>query len=170
VTGAIDVSRDGKFIAVLRTNNSSIHVIPLLNGLPDLTNRIHLITAPTNGPAEDIAFDAANNLYYVSSGQGLLRVLAPGGFSRAVTRSDGTFDVVIGDLVITAVRPSATGIEIDFTFTSGAQPPDFTVESTPSLEPVTWATETNATIAATPAGFRATVPSNGDARFYRVRR
>src|SRR6185503_1207512 len=82
-TGAIDVSYDGKFIAVLRTNNSSIHVLPLVNGLPDLTNRILLVTSPTNGPAEDIAFDAANNIYYVSSGQGLLRVFTPGEYTRA---------------------------------------------------------------------------------------
>jgi hypothetical protein len=172
-TGAIDVSYDGKFIAVLRTNNSSIHVIPLINGLPDLTNRIHLVTTPTNGPAEDIAFDAAGNLYYVSSGQGLLRVLSPGGFSRAVTRTDGTFEVtfgdVVGELVIVAMGASPSAVEIDFTYSLGAQPGHFTVEGTPTLEPVAWSNE-NAVIVATPSGFRASVPSNGNTRFYRIRR
>ena len=38
----------------------------------------------------DIAFDAAGNIHYVSSGQGLYRVLAPGGFTQATTSWNGT--------------------------------------------------------------------------------
>ena len=172
-TVAIDVSHDGKYIAVLRTNNSRIHILPLVNGLPDMTNRIHLATTPAVGPAQDIAFDAANNIYYVSSAQGRLRVLSPGGYSRAVTRTDGTFEVEhidLGDITIEDIRSTETGVEIDFTFPTPAGPADFRVESTPSLSPITWTQQNGATITAIEGGFRATVSYAGEAQFYRIRR
>jgi hypothetical protein len=168
-TGAIDVSYDGKYIAVLRTNNSVIQVLPLVNGLPDLTNRIQLITS-TNGPAEDIAFDAANNIYYVSSGQRLLRVLSGGGYTKATTRSDGTFDLIEGNFEITGSSASDSAIEIDFTFTALAMPSDFKVDSAPAIAGAGWAQEQDASIVVRGSGFRATVPLNGEMRFYRLRR
>ena len=173
-TCAIDVTSDGKFIAVLRTNASRIHVVPLVNGLPNLTNRIHLATLPAIGPAQDIAFDAAWNIYYVSSGQGVLRVLSPGGTSRAVTRSDGSFDIefeeILPEITITGISASATVFQIDFTYSLAAVPGDFRVESTPTLSPVAWGTDNAATIVATASGYRASIPLSGQRRFYRVRK
>jgi len=173
-TSAIDVTHDGKFIAVLRTNASRIHVVPLVNGLPNLTNRIHLATLPAIGPAQDIAFDAAWNIYYVSSGQGVLRVLSPGGTSRAVTRSDGSFDIefeeILPKITIIEISASATVFQIDFTYSLAAVPGDFRVESTPTLSPVAWGTDNAATIVATASGYRASIPLSGQRRFYRVRK
>jgi hypothetical protein len=92
-TCAVDVSPDGKWMATLRRDTNLIHVLPLVDGLPDITNRVSVMTLPATGLGRDLGFDAAGNLYYVSSGQGLLRVLSPGGNTTATTRSDGTFNV-----------------------------------------------------------------------------
>lgn len=102
-TCAIDVSPDGRSLVALRRDTNSISVFPLNGGIPDMTNRVVVPTSPTTGVGRDIGFDAAGNLYYVSSGQGLLRILSPGGPSTAVTGSDGTFAVL---------RPAAMSVEV----------------------------------------------------------
>ncbi len=43
-----------------------------------------------SGNGRDIAFDAADNLYYVSSGQGMYRVFSPGGNSTTTLTWNGT--------------------------------------------------------------------------------
>jgi hypothetical protein len=79
-TLAISVSPDQKWLAVM-INRSDVGVIPLVNGIPDIANRLIAITTTTNteNTGRDIAFDAAGNIHYVSSGQSRYRVLAPGG-------------------------------------------------------------------------------------------
>jgi len=133
-----------------------------------LTNRILLVTSPTNGPAEDIAFDAANNIYYVSSGQGLLRVFTPGEYTRATTRSDGTFNVVMGDFVILSISNLTSEVQIEFFLSADGQAADFAVQSTTTLSPPAWTDETGATVVALGGGhYRASVPVSGT-RFYRI--
>jgi hypothetical protein len=92
-TAAIDVSPDGKYLIALKQNTNSISIFPLVDGIPNITNRIVMPTSPTTGSGRDIAFDAAGNIYSVSSGQGLLRIYSPGGTTIATTGSDGTFSV-----------------------------------------------------------------------------
>ncbi|WP_428305895.1 PEP-CTERM sorting domain-containing protein [Lacipirellula sp.] len=83
------VSPDQNWLALV-LNNSDIAVLPLVDGVPDLANRRVVGTAPDIVSGRDIAFDAAGNIHYVSSGQGLYRVIAPGGHSLATTTWNGT--------------------------------------------------------------------------------
>ena len=91
----IAVSPDQKYLAGL-INNSDVVVLPLINGIPDLANRLVIDTGTDINSGRDIAFDAADNIHYVSSGQALYRVLAPGGFTSATTSWNGTtYDFVL---------------------------------------------------------------------------
>lgn len=85
---AMAVSPDQKWIATLH-NDNTIVVTPLVNGIPDMANRLAIPTTGTVS-ARDIGFDAAGNIHYVSSGQALYRVLAPGGHTVATTSWNGS--------------------------------------------------------------------------------
>lgn len=108
-TMGLDISPDGKYLASIRgaTNNPSpgpyippfvggntVLILPLEDGVPNITNLIVMPTTPGTATGRDISFDAAGNIYTVSSGQELLRVYTPGGFSAATTGSDGTFTLL----------------------------------------------------------------------------
>jgi len=84
----MDVSDDQRWLALM-LNNSDVAVVPLINGLPDLANRLLIDTGTDVNSGRDIAFDAADNIHYVSSGQALYRVLSPGGQTLATTSFDG---------------------------------------------------------------------------------
>jgi len=104
ISRAVKVSPDGTKLSIIR-DDSQTWVIPLLNGLPDLTNRVLVPThavAPVN-LGRDICWDAAGNLYTVSSGDQLLRVFSPGGATVATTASDGTFSVVTEQYPVVSV-------------------------------------------------------------------
>lgn len=171
-TVAIDVSHDGKYIAVLRRDNNTIHIIPLVAGLPDMTNRIELVLSPTNGPANDIAFDVANNIYTISSEDSILRVYSPGGYSTATTRSDGTFSLeIISSMTIIAIQQAMGNmVHIDFVSPEGGEPADFRVEASSSLESDSWEVQNSASISFNNGVFRAITRSSEDTRFYRIRR
>jgi hypothetical protein len=85
----MDVSDDQKWVALM-LNSSDIAVVPLIGGIPDLANRVVIDTGTDITSGRDIAFDAAGNLHYVSSGQAIYRVLSPGGITEAVTSWNGT--------------------------------------------------------------------------------
>lgn len=86
---AIAISPDQKYLAVMM-NNSNVAIVPLLDGIPLLANRMLVDTGTEVNSGRDIAFDAAGNIHYVSSGQQIYRVLAPGGFTAMTTSWDGT--------------------------------------------------------------------------------
>ena len=88
---AIAVSPDQKWLALM-TNRSDVAVIPLINGIPDLANYklVDTTLADTEFTGRDIAFDAAGNIHYVSSGQGRYRQLSPGGHTVATTAWNGS--------------------------------------------------------------------------------
>ena len=91
----IAVSPDQKWLAAI-VNVGDVVVMPLIDGIPDITARMVVDTLPNVNSARGIAFDAAGNIHYVSSGQQLYRILAPGGESVATTTWNGTeyvFDV-----------------------------------------------------------------------------
>ena len=83
------VSLDQKWIALV-LNNSDVAVVPMTAGVPDLSNRLLVNTGTDINSGRDIAFDAAGNIHYVSSGQGLYRVLSPGGTTSFDTIWDGS--------------------------------------------------------------------------------
>jgi len=86
----IAVSLDGRFLAAV-LNISDVVVVPLdANGIPDIANRLLVDTPNDINSGRDIAFDAAGNIHYVSSGQALYRVLAPGGFTSDTTSWNGS--------------------------------------------------------------------------------
>jgi len=88
----VAVSPDQKYLAAMM-NNSDVAIMPLdANGIPLLANRLIINTGTDTGSTTrgDIAFDAAGNIHYVSSGQTLYRVLSPGGITAATTSWDGT--------------------------------------------------------------------------------
>jgi len=86
---AIAVSPDQKWLAAL-LNSSDIGILPLVNGIPDMANRLVVDTGTDIISGRDIAFDAVDNIHYVSSGQALYRELSPGGFQSATTSWDGS--------------------------------------------------------------------------------
>jgi hypothetical protein len=108
------VSPDQKWLALM-LNNSDVAVVPLINGLPDIANRLVVDTGADINSGRDISFDAAGNIHYVSSGQALYRVLAPGGVTWATTTREGssyTFTVrPLPELVIARV---GTQIRVDW--------------------------------------------------------
>ena len=87
--GAIDVSPDGKWLATMQIDNDVV-LIPLVNGVPDIANRIVVDNGSNTGNGRDIAFDAAGNIYTVSSGTAMYRVLAPGGHTTTTLTWNGT--------------------------------------------------------------------------------
>ena len=105
--GGIAVSPMNDYLAVINIETNGIAVLPMVDGKPDITNRMYFQgMGTTTAQGRDVAFDAAGNLYAVSSGAGLMRVFSPGGTSTAVTGSDGTFRVLLPTSVSAFVEDS----------------------------------------------------------------
>jgi hypothetical protein len=128
---AMSVSDDQKWLAAL-INNSDVAVLPLVNGLPDLANRLLVNTGTDIISGRDISFDAAGNIHYVSSGQALYRVLAPGGNTLATTTRDGgNFTFAVTSVVApTGLAISRVGDQVQIEWTSGTLQESSTVEGT----------------------------------------
>jgi hypothetical protein len=95
-TGGGAVSPHGDYLAVINIETNGITVVPLIDGVPDLTNRLVFHgMGTTTAQGRDVAFDSAGNLYAISQGAGLLRVFSPGGTSTTITGSDGTFRLLL---------------------------------------------------------------------------
>ena len=125
VSRAVSISPDGSKMAIIR-DDMQTWVIPLLGGIPDLANRELVITysgAPTT-LGRDVAWDAAGNLYALSSGNQLLRIFSPGGATVATTDSDGTFDLSVAQFPSISVTSSGDASE------SGPPPAVFTFQRT----------------------------------------
>lgn len=109
--GAVDVSADGKWLAVYRYGNNEVVVTPLNEGIPDLAKRVIVPAFGTTAAGRDIAFDAAGNLHIVSSGFALYRAFSPGGTTVATTTSDGQFTVSTPQSTVTVTASTATTAE-----------------------------------------------------------
>lgn len=104
---AVKISPDGQRMAVIR-DDLQTWIIPLTNGVPDLLQR-EVVQTHSGNPTtlgRDVCFDAAGNLYALSSGNLLLRIFSPGGRTTATTGSDGTFTLVT--VPVPSVRLAAT--------------------------------------------------------------
>lgn len=86
----VTVSEDGKYLAAI-ANNNVVTIVPMVNGIPDLSTRFQYTGFGTTASARGIAFDRANNLYIVSSGLGFLQSVSLGFSATNTTSSDGTF-------------------------------------------------------------------------------
>ena len=117
---AMAVSEDQKWLAAL-INNSDIAVIPMIDGIPDLANRLLVNTGTDVISGRDIAFDAAGNIHYVSSGQALYRVIAPGGNTVATTTFDGSaFTFAISAVTApTGLKISRVGDQVQIEWATG---------------------------------------------------
>ena len=101
---AVKVSADGSKVAIIR-DDLQTWIIPLINGIPDLTNRQEVTTysgSPTT-LGRDVCFDPAGNLYALSSGNQLLRIFSPGGVTTATTGSDSTLQVTVVHVPLVSV-------------------------------------------------------------------
>lgn len=122
----VEVSPDHKFLAVTTLGNggaaiggSDTWIIPLVNGIPDLANRMVLDSGSVN-QHRGVAFDAAGNLYTVSSGDTRLRVFSPGGFTVTKSGTDGSFNLTLPATKVTVTAGAATiseGTSTSFTIT-----------------------------------------------------
>lgn len=95
---ATAVSPDQKYVAVMR-QDSRTWIIPLTNNLPDLARRIWIHTFPSITSGRGVRFDAAGNLYALSSGAEELKIYSPGGTTLTITGGDasgtnGTFKLI----------------------------------------------------------------------------
>ncbi len=106
----IAISPDERFLAAGLINNPLL-VLDLTNGVPDISTLLVISNAPNSGGYEDlrsICWDAADNLYSISSGQGLLRVFSLGLPATCVTSNDytstnGTFQLILPDIKASVV-------------------------------------------------------------------
>ncbi|MDB6133973.1 MAG: hypothetical protein JWM59_2216 [Verrucomicrobiales bacterium] len=182
-TRGCDVSADG-WLALIR-NDNAIHLVKVDAGLIDFGSHILLHPKPTTIIGRDIAFDAAGNLYTISSGQSLLRVFAPGGHTRATTSSNGAFTITdvtpAGPAPRMELQPVVTGLTSsgpDYTLQVTSRlglASTLTVQRSPDLEEETWETLATAEFTITGDAPDFTVLIKGAARgesryFYRVRR
>jgi len=94
---SLDISPDGKFL-VVEDVYSAINVVAITNGIPDMSSQFVIPDDPEYANSRGVSFDAADNIYSTSSGQGLLRVFSLGFSTTAVTGNDvtgtnGTFNL-----------------------------------------------------------------------------
>lgn len=129
--GSGAVAPRGDFVAGFSFETNGITVIPLVDGIPDLTNRLTLNPFGPISQGRDLAFDLAGNLYAVHSGAQSLRVFSPGGTTTAITGSDGTFELIRpAGVSVVASDPVATEGADTAAFTimrTGGTPADLTV-------------------------------------------
>lgn len=85
----IRVSPDGRFLAAVDVDNG-ITIANLTNGLPDDASLFGIKNASNTGNSRGMDWDAADNVYVCSSGQGLLRGYSLGLTTTCVTSNDIT--------------------------------------------------------------------------------
>lgn len=111
----LKVSPDGTKLAIARRDRQ-VWLVNLTNGpsgrVPDLstTNIVSTFTGGT-GSGRTVTWDAAGNLYAANPSDELLRVYSPGGTKTAITKSDGTFQVVIPPTIVSVTTTTPTANE-----------------------------------------------------------
>jgi hypothetical protein len=138
----VRVSPDGQFLASVDINNG-ITIANLTNGLPD-DSSIFAIPEPAlgfgtaafnyTGNSRGMCWDAADNLYECSSGQGLLRVFSLGITTTCITSNDitgtnGSFQLILPTVAATVVasQPQASQNYINSTPAGTPTPGIFTI-------------------------------------------
>lgn len=113
-TRTVSVSPDQNYVACMSTANQ-ITIMRLVAGIPDPASLFVITNLPSTGNARAISWDAANNVYAASSGQGLLRIYSLGQTTTAITSNDatttnGTFQLTTPatQVSVTATTPDAS--------------------------------------------------------------
>ncbi len=88
--GNLDMHQELNLIAMGAIGGRGIYIIDV----SDPTAPVLIDTVPQTGLVQDVAFDAAGNLYVVSNSTETLRIWSPGGDWLAVTGSDGSFILI----------------------------------------------------------------------------
>ena len=127
---SISVSPSGRWMAVMHTDNH-ITVMRLTNGVPDSSSLFTIPNLSATGNGRQIAWDAAENIYTVSSGQALLRIISLGATTTAITGNDSTGTNGTFTLTTPATTVSVTATT-PFSSQSGPTPGVFTVTRTSS--------------------------------------
>jgi hypothetical protein len=113
--GYVAVSPDCKYLAVAllpagQPFGSDVWILPLTNGIPDLGNRM-ILDAGNINQMRGVDFDAAGNIYTISSGDAQLRVWSPGGATIITTGNDGTFNIFTPPATVTVAAAINTANE-----------------------------------------------------------
>ena len=135
-TMTTSVSPDGKWFAAIiaagsatitapdgstfANNANDIILIPLTNGVPNIPAR-QVFHFGGVGNGRDLAFDAAHNLYCVSSGLGYLQSLDIGETADSMSGSDGTFSMATPSTQVSVAATTPVAYE------QGAVPGVFTL-------------------------------------------
>jgi hypothetical protein len=85
----IAISPDQKWLAAM-LRSGDVAILPVVDGIPDLSGVMIVGTAMGSLPGRDVAFDAAGNLHCIVGGGVSYRVISPGGMTFATTTWDGT--------------------------------------------------------------------------------
>lgn len=99
---------------------NDVIVVPLTNGIPNIPAR-QVFHFGGFGFGRDVAFDAAHNLYMVSSGLGILQALDIGESTDVTTGTDGTYDFETPATTVSVAATTPTAYE------QGSVPGAFTV-------------------------------------------
>jgi hypothetical protein len=133
---AMKVSPDEQFVACGLINNS-IYIMNLVDGIPNPATLLVIPNYPDDPVADEdlrgISWDAGDNVYTVSSGQGLMRIYSLGLTTTATTHNDytgtnGTFTLTTPSVTVSVVAttPQASQAGGSFGYPT-AQPGVFTL-------------------------------------------
>jgi hypothetical protein len=123
----VRVSPDGLYIASVDINNGAT-IATLNNGIPNEGTIFGIQNSPNTGNSRGMDWDPADNLWILSSGQGLLRCYSLGLTTTCVTSNDwtgtnGTFNLVLPALQATLAIVNGTASQNYVNNTSNAGAP-----------------------------------------------
>ncbi len=110
-TLALDLSPDGKTLALLRAVSPAVTLVPLTNGVFDLGNIDGFDFGYLGINSRDIAYDAVGNLYVVNTAQEWLRIFSKGGSTVVTTGTDGTLDIAVPPVLVSVTATEAEANE-----------------------------------------------------------
>lgn len=105
VWGGLRESPDGRYLAAVDIDNG-ITLASMTNGLPDDSSLFHITNNPETSLSRGMDWDAADNIYVISSGQGLLRAFSLGLTTTCITSNDitgtnGAFALILPPVSVT---------------------------------------------------------------------
>jgi hypothetical protein len=130
---SVKVSPDDKFVALYGIYGY-IAIYSLTNGVPDISSFTYIANAPVAGDGREIAWDAADNVYGLSSGSGYLNIYDLGLTTTCVTSNDstglnGSFALITPNLQasVVATTPIAYQANNSYAGNTTATPAVFTI-------------------------------------------
>lgn len=125
----VRVSPDGQYVASVDVNNG-VTIASLTNGIPNEGTIFGIPNAPSTGNSRGMDWDPANNVWVISSGQGLLRCWSLGLTTTCVTSNDwtgtnGTFQLLVPALnaSVAVINPIASQNYVNNTVNPGTPIP-----------------------------------------------